>query len=197
MCARTAASCALARLPGTLISRHPLPVARSPRFCRGLRGIWGHLPIRSRGTFCGSIAHADPASEWCLLAATLDAELVIVSRRRQRSVGGASISSPRSPRPWNRTSSWPRSAYRCSMTAGGLALPSSADGPVISRSLCAPPFCGSVHDQSPCAEAGGAARRTRTLGAISSLRRLCVRHRHCLIGGRRCLYHPELSLCPQ
>jgi len=46
----------------------------------------GHLPIRSRGTFYGSIAHADPASEWCLLAATLDAELVIVSRRGQRSV---------------------------------------------------------------------------------------------------------------
>jgi carbon-monoxide dehydrogenase medium subunit len=46
----------------------------------------GHLPIRSRGTFCGSIAHADPASEWCLLAATLDAELVILSRRGQRSL---------------------------------------------------------------------------------------------------------------
>jgi carbon-monoxide dehydrogenase medium subunit len=46
----------------------------------------GHLPIRSRGTFCGSIAHADPASEWCLLAATLDAELVIASRRGPRSV---------------------------------------------------------------------------------------------------------------
>jgi aerobic carbon-monoxide dehydrogenase medium subunit len=46
----------------------------------------GHLPIRSRGTFCGSIAHADPASEWCLLAATLDAELVIDSRRGRRSV---------------------------------------------------------------------------------------------------------------
>ena len=46
----------------------------------------GHLPIRSRGTFCGSIAHADPAAEWCLLAATLDAELVVVSRRGQRSL---------------------------------------------------------------------------------------------------------------
>src|ERR1700704_1285503 len=45
-----------------------------------------HYPIRMRGTFCGSIAHADPASEWCLMAATLDAELVIVSRRGQRSV---------------------------------------------------------------------------------------------------------------
>jgi len=53
-----------------------------PRVARHI----GHLPIRSRGTFCGSIAHADPASEWCLLAATLDAELVIVSRRGQREV---------------------------------------------------------------------------------------------------------------
>src|ERR1700751_4251676 len=50
-------------------------------------GPLGPLPIRSRGTFCGSIAHADPASEWCLLAATLDAELVVVSRRGQRSLG--------------------------------------------------------------------------------------------------------------
>ena len=33
-----------------------------------------HYPIRMRGTFCGSIAHADPASEWCLMAATLCGE---------------------------------------------------------------------------------------------------------------------------
>jgi carbon-monoxide dehydrogenase medium subunit len=34
-----------------------------------------HYPIRMRGTFCGSLAHADPASEWCAVAATLDAEI--------------------------------------------------------------------------------------------------------------------------
>jgi aerobic carbon-monoxide dehydrogenase medium subunit len=45
-----------------------------------------HVPIRTRGTFCGSVAHADPASEWCLLAATLDAELVIASRRGKRTL---------------------------------------------------------------------------------------------------------------
>src|SRR5690349_12228355 len=33
-----------------------------------------HWPIRTRGTFCGSLAHADPASEWCLVATTLDVE---------------------------------------------------------------------------------------------------------------------------
>ncbi|ALM82230.1 xanthine dehydrogenase family protein subunit M [Bordetella sp. N] len=32
-----------------------------------------HLPIRTRGTFCGSIANADPASEWCLVAVALEA----------------------------------------------------------------------------------------------------------------------------
>ena len=37
-------------------------------------------PIRARGTFCGSIAHADPASEWCAVAAALDAEMVAESK---------------------------------------------------------------------------------------------------------------------
>jgi aerobic carbon-monoxide dehydrogenase medium subunit len=41
----------------------------------------GHWPIRTRGTFAGSLAHADPASEWCLLAMTLDAEITAISRR--------------------------------------------------------------------------------------------------------------------
>jgi carbon-monoxide dehydrogenase medium subunit len=40
-----------------------------------------HGPIRARGTFCGSIAHADPASEWCAVAAALDAEIVGESKR--------------------------------------------------------------------------------------------------------------------
>jgi carbon-monoxide dehydrogenase medium subunit len=45
-----------------------------------------HYPIRMRGTFCGSIAHADPASEWCLVAATLDATLVARSIRGERAI---------------------------------------------------------------------------------------------------------------
>ena len=46
----------------------------------------GHYPIRMRGTFCGSLAHADPASEWCLAAATLDARLVARSTRGEREI---------------------------------------------------------------------------------------------------------------
>jgi carbon-monoxide dehydrogenase medium subunit len=45
-----------------------------------------HYPIRTRGTFCGSLAHADPASEWCLVAATLGAELVARSARGMRTI---------------------------------------------------------------------------------------------------------------
>jgi carbon-monoxide dehydrogenase medium subunit len=45
-----------------------------------------HYPIRLRGTFCGSLAHADPASEWCLTAVTLGAEIVAANRRSRRVV---------------------------------------------------------------------------------------------------------------
>jgi carbon-monoxide dehydrogenase medium subunit len=43
-----------------------------------------HPPIRNRGTFCGSIANADPASEWCLAAVTLGAEIIARSAREVR-----------------------------------------------------------------------------------------------------------------
>ena len=45
-----------------------------------------HYPIRVRGTFCGSLAHADPASEWCLVAATLDAEIAARSAAGPRRI---------------------------------------------------------------------------------------------------------------
>jgi carbon-monoxide dehydrogenase medium subunit len=45
-----------------------------------------HYPIRNRGTFCGSLAHADPASEWCLVLAALDGEVVARSARGTRTI---------------------------------------------------------------------------------------------------------------
>jgi aerobic carbon-monoxide dehydrogenase medium subunit len=44
----------------------------------------GHYPIRTLGTFGGSIAHADPSAEWCMLAALLDAEIVAVGPEGER-----------------------------------------------------------------------------------------------------------------
>ena len=46
----------------------------------------GHYPIRVRGTFCGSLAHADPAAEWGLVAATLDAELIAIGAAGERRI---------------------------------------------------------------------------------------------------------------
>ncbi len=48
-----------------------------------------HYPIRMRGTFCGSLAHADPASEWCLTAATLDATIVAKNVRGERQIAAS------------------------------------------------------------------------------------------------------------
>lgn len=46
----------------------------------------GHPPIRTRGTFCGSIAHADPSAEWCLLALLLDARISAKSVSAHREI---------------------------------------------------------------------------------------------------------------
>ncbi|MGW0683853.1 FAD binding domain-containing protein [Streptomyces sp. NPDC002754] len=46
----------------------------------------GHLPIRTRGTIGGSIAHADATAEWCLLALALRAEFVARGPRGERHI---------------------------------------------------------------------------------------------------------------
>ncbi|MDJ0391177.1 FAD binding domain-containing protein [Roseomonas sp. E05] len=46
----------------------------------------GHAQTRSRGTLCGSIAHADPSAELPLLLLALEGEVALRSRRRARRV---------------------------------------------------------------------------------------------------------------
>ncbi|MDO8876117.1 MAG: FAD binding domain-containing protein [Pseudolabrys sp.] len=45
-----------------------------------------HPPIRARGTFCGSLANADPSSEWLCAAAALDATIIARSRDGERRI---------------------------------------------------------------------------------------------------------------
>ena len=66
--------------PGVLEGYSILP--RAARFI-------GHYPIRTRGTFGGSIAHADPTSEWCMLALLLDAKIVIAGLQGSRTVAAS------------------------------------------------------------------------------------------------------------
>jgi carbon-monoxide dehydrogenase medium subunit len=49
----------------------------------------GHMPIRSRGTFGGSVAHSDPSSEWCMLCAALDATIVAEGPAGARQIAAA------------------------------------------------------------------------------------------------------------
>jgi carbon-monoxide dehydrogenase medium subunit len=77
----------------------------------------GHFPIRARGTFGGSIAHADPAAEWCMLALAFDAEIGCTGPDGPRAVPAAEfflgfmttglepgelVTEVRLPRPWPR-----------------------------------------------------------------------------------------------
>jgi 2-furoyl-CoA dehydrogenase FAD binding subunit len=48
----------------------------------------GHFQTRNKGTVCGSIAHADPASELPLCLAVLNGEVVLEGKRRSRVVRG-------------------------------------------------------------------------------------------------------------
>ncbi|MPZ69688.1 MAG: xanthine dehydrogenase family protein subunit M [Actinobacteria bacterium] len=49
----------------------------------------GHLPIRTRGTFVGSLVHADPAAEWCALALATEATVVARSAGGTREIPAA------------------------------------------------------------------------------------------------------------
>ncbi|MDH4116743.1 MAG: FAD binding domain-containing protein [Acidimicrobiia bacterium] len=57
-----------------------------PLVAVGLREL-GHVAIRNVGTVGGSLAHADPASEWGALALALDASISVTGPAGERSVG--------------------------------------------------------------------------------------------------------------
>jgi carbon-monoxide dehydrogenase medium subunit len=80
---------------GALTTHRAVETTRDPAvlgdygvLLRSARWI-GHYPIRSRGTFGGSIAHADPASEWCLLAVLLGAQILLTGPDGHREVPAA------------------------------------------------------------------------------------------------------------
>jgi carbon-monoxide dehydrogenase medium subunit len=82
---------------GALTTHHAVETSRDPGVADGydiLRRAakWvGHYPIRTRGTFGGSIAHADPSAEWPMLALLLDAEIVAVGPEGERTIPAAEL----------------------------------------------------------------------------------------------------------
>jgi carbon-monoxide dehydrogenase medium subunit len=70
--------------------RHPLLRERCPLVPLALRHV-AHQVIRNRGTVCGSLAHADPASELCAVLLVLGGHVVARSRRGERVVEAAEL----------------------------------------------------------------------------------------------------------
>jgi carbon-monoxide dehydrogenase medium subunit len=82
---------------GALTTHHAVETSRDPGVADGYDVLrraarWvGHYPIRTRGTFGGSIAHADPSAEWPMLALLLDAEIVAVGPEGERTIPAAEL----------------------------------------------------------------------------------------------------------
>lgn len=82
---------------GALVTHAALERASDPAVLDGFgvlprtARLIGHPPIRTRGTFGGSLAHADPAAEWCVLALVLDAEIVVAGPYGARTVAARDL----------------------------------------------------------------------------------------------------------
>lgn len=63
----------------------PVVARRLPLLAEATKLV-GHLPIRSRGTIGGSIAHADPAAEYPAVLTALDGEVVVRGPKGERVV---------------------------------------------------------------------------------------------------------------
>ncbi len=74
----TATQAALLALPG-LAERAPLLAQALP--------FVGHAQTRSRGTVCGSVAHADPSAEIPLALVALRGEIELSGQRQRRRIG--------------------------------------------------------------------------------------------------------------
>ncbi len=61
----------------------PVVAKRVPLLTEATRLV-GHLPIRSRGTIGGSIAHADPSAEYPAVLTALDGDVVVRSPKGER-----------------------------------------------------------------------------------------------------------------
>jgi carbon-monoxide dehydrogenase medium subunit len=77
---------------GALTTHHEVETAPDDVLSPGFEVVreamrWiGHLPIRTRGTAGGSLAHGEATAEWCLLAVLLAAEIVAVGPAGRRTI---------------------------------------------------------------------------------------------------------------
>jgi aerobic carbon-monoxide dehydrogenase medium subunit len=68
----------------------PVVAQRLPLLLEATRWV-GHLPIRSRGTIGGSIAHADPSAEYPAVLTALDGAVIVQGPKGRRTVRPAEL----------------------------------------------------------------------------------------------------------
>jgi carbon-monoxide dehydrogenase medium subunit len=78
-------------LCGALVTHRTLELGLEPALgefesLSRIAGLIGHLPIRTRGTIGGSLAHGDSASEWALASLVLDAVIIAESGTGRRRI---------------------------------------------------------------------------------------------------------------
>jgi carbon-monoxide dehydrogenase medium subunit len=64
-------------------------LSRATPFFGEVAATIGTIPVRNRGTFGGSIVAGDPAAQWCVVAAALDAHMLVQSKGASRSIPGS------------------------------------------------------------------------------------------------------------
>jgi aerobic carbon-monoxide dehydrogenase medium subunit len=128
--------------------------ARCPLLAAALPWI-AHPPIRSRGTVCGSLAHADPAAELPAVAVALDATFVAVSARGRREIAAADF-----------YQGYLTTALRPDELLAAVRFPAAAPGTGAA-------FCEVSRRRGDFAMAGAGAQVTLEDGAIADAR-ICV-----------------------
>ena len=68
----------------------PIVARRLPLLAEATRWV-GHLPIRSRGTIGGSIAHADPSAEYPAVLTALDGTVIARGQKGERELTSAAL----------------------------------------------------------------------------------------------------------
>lgn len=74
---------------GAMTTHHRIEVMRPPEefgLLPAVASLIGHFSVRTRGTIGGSLVHADPTSEWCLVARLLDATMNVVGPHGRRAI---------------------------------------------------------------------------------------------------------------
>jgi carbon-monoxide dehydrogenase medium subunit len=67
------------------IETSPIVADAAPLLAEATKSV-GHLPVRTRGTIGGSLAHADPAAEYAAVMLALDGRVVLHSKDSERTL---------------------------------------------------------------------------------------------------------------